>query len=134
VTRRSLAAAIFLAPAVFAADVAISVRGRLETGDQPVLILSGGRRIQLHGDDATMGVLADERLKNADFEVLGHWTGPDKFEAGLITSRSLFVHKDGKSLMVTYWCSVCSIRTYTPGPCVCCRKYTDLDLRESDDQ
>jgi hypothetical protein len=134
VTRRALAAAVFLAPALFAAEPAISVRGRLETGEQPILALPTGRRIQLHGDDATMGVLADERLKNTDFEVLGHSTAPDRFEAGLITSRSLFVHRDGKSLMITYWCSVCSIRTYTPGPCVCCRKYTDLDLRESDDQ
>jgi hypothetical protein len=134
VTRRALAAAVFLAPALFAAEPAISVRGRLEPGEQPILILGGGRQIQLHGDDATMGVLADERLKDTDFEVLGHWSASDRFEAGLITSRSLFVHKDGKSLMITYWCSVCSIRTYTPGPCVCCRKYTDLDLRESDDQ
>jgi hypothetical protein len=43
----------------------------------------------------------------------------------------MFVHQGGKRLFVTYWCDVCSIRTYTPGLCLCCRKETDLDLRES---
>jgi hypothetical protein len=28
---------------------------------------------------------------------------------------------------------VCSIRAYAPGPCVCCQKDTDLDLRDLDD-
>jgi hypothetical protein len=123
---RRLAATFLLARILLAQS---STRGRLNTGDKPTL----DRRIHLHGDDATMGVLADERLSNADFELLGRFADPEHFEAGPITSRSLFVHKDGKRLFVTYWCDVCAIRTYTPGLCVCCRKYTDLDLRESDE-
>ena len=34
--------------------------------------------------------------------------------------------------MVTYWCEVCAIRSYTPGLCVCCRDETTLDLRDPD--
>jgi hypothetical protein len=34
--------------------------------------------------------------------------------------------------MITYWCDVCSIRAYTPGPCVCCQQETTLDLRDPD--
>src|ERR1019366_1149455 len=39
----------------------------------------------------------------------------------------------GKLKMIAYWCDVCYIRAYAPGPCVCCQKDTDLDLRELDD-
>jgi hypothetical protein len=34
--------------------------------------------------------------------------------------------------MVTYWCEVCAIRTYTPGECMCCQENTELDLRDPD--
>jgi hypothetical protein len=90
--------------------------------------------IALHGDDPTMGVLRDKRLDGVDLEAIGHFESPDRFEVDGIHTRALFVHKDGKRLMITYWCDVCYIRTYTPGVCWCCQKYTDLDLRESDDQ
>jgi hypothetical protein len=80
-----------------------------------------------------MGVLRDERLAGDDFEVIGHLKDPQHFLIDPITSKAMFVHKDGKRLYITYWCDVCYIRTYTPGKCVCCQKYTDLDLRESDE-
>ncbi len=112
----------------------IGIRGRLETGEKPILVLPDGRRVHLESDDPSMAVLADERLKGTDVEVLGHYESPEHFGVDHIHTRSLFVHKDGKRLMVLYWCDVCYIRTYSPGLCVCCRKYTDLDLRESDDQ
>ena len=112
----------------------IGIRGHLEVGPKPVLVLPDNRRIQLQSDEPTMAVLADERLKDADFEVLGHYEAPDRFTVDHIHTRSLYVHKGDKRLMVLYWCDVCYIRTYSPGLCVCCRKYTDLDLRETEDQ
>ncbi len=129
-----LAAIVLLVPALLAEAPSIGVRGKLETGDKPVLVRSDGRRIHLQSDEPTMAVLADERLKGSDFEVLGHYESPDRFAVDHIHTRSLYVHKDGKRLMVLYWCDVCYIRTYSPGLCVCCRKYTDLDLRESEDR
>lgn len=128
-----LLAAVLILPALVAEVPGTGVRGLLETGEKPVLVLPDGRRVHLHSDAPTMAVLADERLKGADFEALGHWEAPDRFAVDLMHTRSLFVLKDGKRLMVTYWCDVCYIRTYSPGLCVCCRKNTDLDLRESDD-
>lgn len=134
-TRRILFAALMLAAALLAGPPqSVSLRGRLETGEKPVLRLDDGRRVHLESDAPTMAVLADERLKDTDFEVLGHWEAPDRFAVDHIHTRSLFVHKNGKRLMVTYWCDVCYIRTYSPGKCVCCQKYTDLDLRESIEQ
>ena len=45
-------------------------------------------------------------------------------------ARTVLAHKDGKLKMITYWCDVCSIRSYEPGPCWCCQAETVLDLRD----
>lgn len=108
-----------------AADAApTSLRGKLRAG-RPAKV----GEVEVSGDADTLGVLADERLDGEDFEVLGEPKDATHFEAEKIHTRSLFVHKGGKRLMVTYWCDVCYIRTYTPGICWCCQKYTDLDLQ-----
>ncbi len=116
---------------VRASESSASLRGRLSTGDTPSIATADGKSIFLSGDSDTKGVLGDDRLQRTDFEVLGRYTDPSHFDVDKIHTRSLFVHKDNKRLMVTYWCDVCYIRTYTPGKCWCCQKYTDLDLRES---
>ena len=123
-----------LAVPCLAALPGLSIRGKLtrSTGDKPVLELNTHKLLFLEGDHDTMGVLNDQRLWGTDFEVIGHFNSPDHFEIDQIHNRAMFVHKDGKRLMVTYWCDVCYIRTYTPGICVCCQKYTDLDLQERD--
>ena len=114
-----------------AEDVA---RGKLiqaPTGE-PALQASDGKLILLSGDPDTVGVLKDERLANTDFEVVGQTTPAGRFDINPIHKRALFSYKDGKRLMVTYWCDVCAIRTYTPGICWCCRQETALDLVEPD--
>jgi hypothetical protein len=113
----------------------LSLRGKLtRSPDQkPALDVGPNNLVSLEGDQPTTGVLNDKRLLGTDFEAVGHFNSPGHFEIDPIHTRSMFVHKDGKRLMITYWCDVCYIRTYTPGTCVCCQKYTDLDLRESDE-
>ena len=69
---------------------------------------------------STKGVLNDKRLAGFDLEAKGHFTGPDQFLVDPIHTKAMFVHKDGHIKVITYWCDVCSIRTYTPGPCWCC--------------
>jgi len=78
-----------------------------------------------------MSVLNDKRLAGMDLEAIGHFNSPGQFEVDPIHTKALFVHQNGKKLYITYWCDVCYIRTYAPGICVCCQKYTDLDLRDS---
>jgi hypothetical protein len=132
VTRRLFFAA--LVPLLRAATVpGLSIRGKLvQTDDKkPALELPGHKLIGLHGDDPTMGVLNDKRVAGTDLEAIGHFESPDHFEVDPIHLQALFVHKDGKKFQITYWCDVCYIRTYTPGPCWCCQKYTDLDLVEA---
>jgi hypothetical protein len=134
VKRRAFLPLIFI-PVVKAGDAEkATIRGKLDqtAGSPPKLIDSSGKPIQLSGDEPTRGVLGDPRLKDADFEVSGHFTAPGSFEIDPIHTRSLFAYRDGKRLMVTYWCDICYIRTYTPGSCWCCQEWTDLDLRPPD--
>lgn len=107
-----------------------SLRGKLTPGAKPVLTGAEGQT-QLTGDNGTLAVLADQRLANFDFEVVGEPSGtPGLFRVGPLHKRAMFVHQNGKRLMVTYWCAVCSIRTFTPGVCMCCQDETALDLKE----
>ncbi len=107
-----------------------SLRGRLHAGKKPA-IEAGGKRIALEGEPETMEVLADQRLDGADLEVIGHYAAPERFVVGpFYQSKSMFVHRAGKKYTISYWCSTCSIRTYTPGLCMCCRQETELSLQE----
>lgn len=127
--RRSLFFSLALAPFLRAA--ASRVRGLLTIGVN-AFVTSQGRRVQLTGDEPTLGVLKDDRLAGADFEAYGAFESPSRFRIDPIHTRNLFVWKNSKKFMVTYWCEVCAIRTYTPGECMCCQEKTELDLRDPD--
>lgn len=116
-----------------AADHAV-VRGRLSRNAQgePTLAPTSGATIALTGDVPTVGVLRDERLAGSDFEVVGERTQNGPVRIRPIHTRSLFTYRDGRRLMITYWCDICTIRTYTPGKCACCQEETQLDLRPPD--
>lgn len=127
----------FLLPVVLAAASlpGLPVRGKLgwNAAHQPVLV-QGDKSILLSGDATTQAILQDERMQGSDFEVIGHFTAPDRFEIDPIHTVAIFVYKNGKRQKITYWCDVCYIRTLAPGTCVCCQKYTDLDLQDPDAQ
>jgi hypothetical protein len=113
-----------------------SITGTLvepKSGDEKTpsaIRLPDGRNAVLSGDDETEKVVHDPRLAGVQLEAVGHFTTPGQFAVDPRFEKNLFVHKDGKRLIITYWCDVCSIRTYAPGVCVCCQKWTDLDLRD----
>ena len=117
---------------VAAAGPGTGLRGRLVQDPlrPPGLKTPDGKLVELEGDEATVGVLRDPRLRNEDFEVLGAFTGPGKFRIDPIHDRALFVYRGGTRLVVTYWCETCAIRTYTPGICQCCQEDTALDPRD----
>lgn len=132
-SRRGLFSLI-LVPVCAPASEARFLRGRLiqTEGSEPRLRLADGRLIRMLGDEPTQGVLSDPRLKNADFEIGGTRKSDTEFEIDPIHTRSLFAYQDGKRLMVTYWCDICYIRTFTPGQCWCCQDWTRLDLKDPD--
>jgi hypothetical protein len=117
----------------FGQSQAATLRGKLiaSQGHPPAIESAGNRRVAVEGDPQTMAVLGDARLAGAEFELLGEFKTPALFVVGpFYSSKSMFVHKDGKKYTISYWCSTCSIRAYTPGKCVCCQKETELDLEE----
>ena len=77
--------------------------------------------------------LGDQRLNGFEVEAKGHFTAPDRFLIDPIHTRAMLVRQGGKLRMVTYWCDICSIRSFTPRPCVCCQRDTTLDLRDPDE-
>jgi hypothetical protein len=123
-----------MAAACLAQSKPDTIQGTLvqTAGKPPALATADHRLISLDGDDATKGVLNDKRLAGFHLEAKGHFTAPEQFLVDPIHTKALFVHKDGHVKVITYWCDVCSIRTYTPGPCWCCQKETTLDLRDPD--
>jgi hypothetical protein len=110
-----------------------ALRGKLVQADgkPPALETAQHLLVTIEGEPETLAVLDDKRLAGDDVELLGQFKGPDHFAVGpFYTTHSMFVHKDGRKYTVSYWCPVCSIRTYTPGLCVCCRNETNLELEE----
>ncbi|HXG33539.1 MAG TPA: hypothetical protein VNJ11_09250 [Bryobacteraceae bacterium] len=129
--RRSVLAGLILLP-LAAAQSKLSLRGRLiqAEGRPPVLDTRGHGPVELKGDEATLAVLNDRRLAGADFEVVGHFEGPRRFLVEPIHTKAMFVHKNGKRYLISYWCETCAIRAYRPGLCMCCREEMALDLQE----
>jgi hypothetical protein len=122
---------LFLALASAAFAQTSSLRGKLvqRTGEDPA-IETAGHRIAIKADEDTLKVLSDERLANADVELLGQAKDAGLFIVAGTHLHPVSVWQNGKRLYVTYWCDVCYIRTYVPGNCWCCQKYTLLDPRE----
>lgn len=111
---------------------AITLHGKLivREGKPTAVETPDHKTVQVDGDPQMQKVLADTRLNGFEIQGKGHFTAPGRFLLDPIHTRSLLVKKDGHLKMVTYWCSVCSIRAYTPGPCVCCQQETVLDLKD----
>lgn len=125
---------VLFGAAMWAAGKKDTVRGTLvqKPGQKPAVRTPSGKLVTLDGDEPTRGVLNDPRLAGLDFEAIGKFEGLDTLRIDPIHTRSMFIHRDGKRLMITYWCAVCAIRTYTPGKCWCCQEETALDPIEHD--
>lgn len=124
-----------IAALCYAADPqSTTVRGKLVIREgQPAAVQTAqGKKIPLDGDDSTRKVLADPRLDGFEIQAKGHYDSAGRFTIDPIHTHALLVNKDGHLKLVSYWCDVCTIRAYTPGPCVCCQRETSLDLIDPD--
>jgi hypothetical protein len=112
----------------------VSVRGKLTVHEgAPASVETPDHKlVTLDGDAVTRKVLSDERLNGFAIEARGHFTAPDRFAIDPSHTHSLLVRQNGRLKLVSYWCNICSIRAYTPGPCVCCQRETTLDLLDPD--
>ncbi len=130
---------VLFAAAVCAADSLPShqvLNGKLDLheGKPPILLTTDHKRVVLEGDETESKVLADMRVNGFDVQVTGHFTAEGHFLIDPAHHHPLLVRQNGHLKLITYWCEVCSIRAYTPGPCACCQKETALDLRDPDQQ
>jgi len=110
------------------------LRGTLQVpASGPSTVTTAGHlTVVLDGDEPTSKVLADPRLNGFSIEARGHFTSADRFLLDPSHLRSLMVLQDGKLKLITYFCGVCNIRAYIPGPCACCQRGTVLELRDPD--
>ena len=107
-----------------------SIQGTLLFVSGKPLLETENKKTPLAGDESTMGVLLDKRVRGLLFQLAGKLDDSVTFTVGPIHTKSMVVLKNNQKLFVTYWCDICSIRTYTPGICWCCQEETELDLRE----
>jgi hypothetical protein len=127
---------LILAAALSAAEPKTeTIEGTLivRAGKSAVLETADHRTIDLDGDAPTRKVLRDDRINGMAAQATGHFTASNKFLIDPQHKRALLVKKDGAAKMITYWCEVCGIRAYAPGPCVCCQAETELELRNLDE-
>jgi hypothetical protein len=124
----------FAAITLSAAEKTETIEGKLivRAGSPSVLETTDHKQVELDGDTETRKVLRDQRLNGMDIHATGHFTAPGKFQLDPQHKRALTVHQHEKEQMITYWCEVCGIRAYSPGPCVCCQAETELQLRDLD--
>ena len=110
------------------------MRGKLSVHEgAPATVETPDRQlVTLDGDAVTRKVLDDERLNGFEIEARGHFTAPGRFAIDASHTHSLLVRQNGRLKLISYWCGICSIRAYTPGPCVCCQRETTLDLLDPD--
>lgn len=107
---------------LFAFAVSVSAQEKV-TGvlalqsNAPVLKVKDKTYHLVTSDDEIQATLADKRISGKTLQVEGKWKTPDTFDV----QRFFSVH-DGKLFKLTYYCDVCNITTYKPGPCMCCQK------------
>jgi len=116
------------------AGISETIEGRLvhREGKPPAVETSGHGVVSLEGDEHTRKVLEDPRLGGMEIQARGRYLEPGRFQVEPIHTRAVLVRKDGRLKLVSYWCDICSIRTYSPGPCWCCQRESTLELREPD--
>jgi hypothetical protein len=129
-----LAAAVLSLAAQAPAGQALQGKLIIAAGQAPALETGDRKTVRLTGDEDTTKILNDSRLNGFEVEARGHFTAPDRFLIDPIHTRALLVHRDGKLKLITYFCDVCNIRAYIPGPCACCQRETTLELRDPDEK
>ena len=92
------------------------------------LVTDTGEVHPLVKDVRSRGFWMDKRLRDRPMELHVH-----KFP-GLPFVRLIdtYSFKDGKKFAVDYWCTVCAITTFEPGPCPCCQDAIELRERPVD--
>ena len=116
-------------PALQKESEPITIRGRVvrfdPNQDKPFAFKAeNGRLYRFLANDVLTDIFADDRVRDRQLQITGLLHKEDRLEVTKVQSL-----RGGKLYDLYYFCDVCNITTYAPGPCPCCRK--ELELRET---
>lgn len=100
-----------------------SLFGCPETGGRFGFASSDGNLYKFLPGDTMTPVFTDSRVRQSELQLTARLHGLDQLE--IIKVQSI---KAGKLYDIFYYCDICSITAYVPGPCPCCRN--ELEFRE----
>ena len=88
------------------------------------LVDKGAKLHSFDPADSTTAVFTDARVRARDLQVTARLNAKRQLE--IIKVQSV---REGKLYDIYYFCEICNIRAYTPGPCPCCQK--ELEFKET---
>jgi rubrerythrin len=74
--------------------------------------------------DSSTAVFTDARVRARELQVTARLNAKNRLE--IIKVQSV---REGKLYDIYYFCEICNIRAYVPGPCPCCQK--ELEFKET---
>ena len=83
-----------------------------------------GHNYSFVADDALTAMFTDHRVRERELQLTAWQRLNGQLE--LVAVRSV---KDGKVYDIYYYCDICNITAYAPGPCPCCRR--ELEFKET---
>jgi hypothetical protein len=95
----------------------------LKPCDRYVLEGSDGKTYTFAPSDPMIGMFADTRVRERDLQITASLSGANQLEVLRVQSI-----RNGKLYDLYYFCNICNITAYSPGPCPCCRR--DLEFKE----
>lgn len=87
------------------------------------LLANDGRTIPILSDDLLATIFTEARVRKMELQLSGLLHSDKQLE--LVKIQAL---RDGKLFDIFYYCEVCKITAYGPGPCPCC--YAPLEFIE----
>jgi hypothetical protein len=140
------------AAAASESPAAVTLRGQLVCLAEEMQRLHGAAVPPVH--DHLLGLKLDEAPKPGEpryYDILRTTFSKALFEDPRYRGRTLIISarrfpatailevtrfrwlRDGKEQEVFYWCEVCTIKTFDPGPCACCQGEVEFREREAKD-
>ena len=95
----------------------------LKPCDHYVFEASDGKTYTFAPSDPMIGMFADTRVRERDLQITASLSAANQVEVLRVQSI-----RKGKLYDLYYFCNICNITAYSPGPCPCCRR--DLEFKE----
>ncbi len=116
---------LILFVALFVDAPSATITGKLVMVDKTPVLQVDGKEIRLvSNDEYAPLILRDERLLSHTLHLEGQW----KEQGRVFEVAHIHDVKQGKEFRIAYYCSICNIWAFKPGPCVCCLQ--PVELRE----